>query len=119
MSKLSENLKAYPTGNRYAQAPILNCVAFKATSYEIPPYHMEYNLECKIGSTFVVPARNSLHETTVSVQSALYRCKRQILEEIFGEFRQDLYNLDVALYNQDYEKAETLLDGVIKNMFDY
>ena len=119
MSKLSENLKAYPTGNRYVQTPTLNCVSFKTTSYETLPWQVEYSLECKIGSTFVVQPGNSLHDTAVSVQSALYRCKRQILEEIFGEFRQDLYNLDVALYNQDYEKAKTLLDGVIKNMFDY
>ena len=119
MSKLSENLKAYTTGNRYSQVPTLNCVAFKSTSYEVPPWQVEYSLECKIGSTFVVQPGNSLHDTTVSVQSALYSCKRQILEEIFGEFRQDLYNLDVALYNQDYEKAKTLLNGVIKNMFDY
>ncbi len=42
-----------------------------------------------------------------------------LLEEIFGEFRQDLYNLDLALYNQDYQKAKTLIDGVMKNMFDY
>lgn len=119
MSKLSENLKAYSTGARYAQVPKLDFVSFENNSYELPPYRIEYTLECKIGTKFYVEAGISSAQTANEIQFITYKAKRQILEEIFGEFRQDIYNLDVALYNQDYQKAKTLLDCVMKNMFDY
>lgn len=119
MSKLSENLKAYNTGARYAKPPKLDFVSFKSNSYEMQPYLMQYTLECNIGTKFFVEAGVSTAQTTNAIKYVTDKAKRQILEEIFGEFRQDLYNLDVALYNQDYQKAKALLDGVMKNMFDY
>lgn len=119
MSKLSENLKAYSTGARYAKPPKLDSVSFKSNSYELPSYCMEYTLECNITTKFFVKAGAFDAQATNEIKYATDKAKRQILEEIFGEFRQDLYNLDVALYNQDYRKARELLDGVMKNMFDY
>lgn len=114
MSKLSENLKAYSTGVRVAPYQEINSVSFKTSTYEQPPYLIGYRLECNIGSQFFVNENDSQ-----ALDRAIIKSKRALLEEIFGEFRQDLYNLDVALYNQDYQKAKTLLDGVMKNMFDY
>lgn len=115
MSKLSENLKAYSTGNRYAKPPTLNCVSFKEASYEIAPYSLQYNLECVVKTSFLVNQRDDAH----ALQGAISKSKRAILEEIFGEFRTDLYKLDVALYDQDFVKAKGHLEAVMKNMFDY
>ena len=56
MSKLSENLKAYNTGARYAKPPKLDFVSFKSNYCEISPYHMQYTLECNIGTKFFVEA---------------------------------------------------------------
>lgn len=114
MSKLSENLKAFTTGIRVAPQQKLKSVSFKTSAYEQPPYLIGYRLECNIGSQFFVNEND-----TQALTWAIAKSKRAILEEIFGEFHQDLYNLDVALYNQDYQKAKTLLDDVMKNMFDY
>ena len=119
MSKLSENLKAYNTGTRYTKPPKLDFISFKNNSYEVSPYLIEYTLECNIGTKFFVESGISSAQTTNEIKYITDKAKRQILEEIFGEFRQDLYNLDVALHNQNYQKAKALLDGVMKNMFDY
>lgn len=119
MSKLSENLKAYNTGARYAKQPRMDSVSFKSDSYELSPYLMEYTLECNIGTKFYVESGVSTAQAANEIKYVTGKAQRQILEEIFGEFRQDLYNLDLALYNQDYRKATALLDNVMKNMFDY
>lgn len=114
MSKLSENLEAYSTGVRAAPQQKLNYVSFKTSVYEQPPYLISYRLECNIGSQFFVYENDNQ-----ALDYAIAKSKRALLEEIFGEFRQDLYNLDVALYNEDYQKAKELLSCVMKNMFDY
>lgn len=114
MSKLSENLKAHSTGDRVAPQQKLNFVSFQTSAYEQPPYLIGYKLKCNIVSQFFVNEND-----TQVLDYAIAKSKRAILEEIFGEFRQDLYNLEVALYNQDYQKAKELLDCVMKNMFDY
>ena len=114
MSKLSENLKAHGTGARVAPLQKLDSVSFKTSAYEQPPYLIGYRLECNIGSQFFVNEND-----TEALTYAIAKSKRALLEEIFGEFRQDFYKLDVALCDRDYQKAKTLLDGVMKNMFDY
>jgi len=114
MSKLSQNLKAYQTDERYAPLPNLDFVSFESSSYEPYPYAIKHNLECIFKTNFLLGEENKR-----DIDKHIAKSKRLILEEIFGEFRQDLYKIDAALYDRDYHKAKDALEDVMKNMFDY
>lgn len=114
MSKLSENLKVFQTHERVVDLPKLSFVSFASSSYEPTPYSIKYNLECTFKTAFLIK-EGDRH----NIEQGIAKSKRLILEEIFGEFRQDLYKIDAALYDRDYHKANESLQSMMKNMFDY
>lgn len=113
MSRVSENLRVHRTNNTYAKIEPLSFVSFKEEpSYLSPSDLFQYKLSCVIESTFIA-------DEFASKEKAIERTKRAIMEEIFGEFRRDLYELENALYNYNIESAKKHLDNVTNNMFDY
>jgi len=51
------------------------------------------------------------------LQEAIDRTKRQVIEAIFGEFRQDLMLTERALYDRDFQKARDHLRILEQKMF--
>ena len=49
---------------------------------------------------------------------AIERCKRSIIEACFGEFREDFYRLENAIYDMDFAKAKVLLTEFQRKMFE-
>lgn len=113
MSRVSENLKAHRTNNAYAKIDPLSFITFKEESNFLQHCNLyEYKLSCVFEYSFIA-------DEFASKAKAIERTKRAIMEEIFGEFRKDLYNLENALYNHDIEAAKKYLADVTNNMFDY
>jgi hypothetical protein len=53
-----------------------------------------------------------------AIELAVQRTKRQVIEAIFGEFREDFRNIERSLYDSDVETARVQLHAMEKKMFD-
>jgi hypothetical protein len=53
-----------------------------------------------------------------AIELAVQRTKRQVIEAIFGEFREDFRNIERSLYDSDIETARVQLHEMEKKMFD-
>lgn len=53
-----------------------------------------------------------------AIELAIQRTKRQVIEAIFGEFREDFRNIERSLYDSDVETARVQLHEMEKKMFD-
>lgn len=114
MSKLSEALKAHQTGN-HGYKRSFNHLSIEGGYKTLAEYQIEYSMSCTLQAKFYannLASGEDLTHCTVKV-------KRAILEEVFGEFRKDFYELDAALYYHDTEKAKELLDKIKQSMYDY
>lgn len=58
-----------------------------------------------------------LDDDRMALSEAIRRSKQQIIEAIFGEFRQDFRMIEYHLYNYDFEKAEDALHNMEIKMF--
>ena len=67
-----------------------------------------------------------LHASTVfddnisgeKLNRAIQQTKRLIAEEVFGEFRNPIYRLQVAIFERDLDKAHAITEEILKQMFD-
>jgi hypothetical protein len=58
-----------------------------------------------------------LQEGGDTLEEAIHRTKRQVIEAIYGEFRQDLMMVERALYDRDFQKARDCLRILEQKMF--
>jgi len=77
----------------------------------------EYRISVTIGSQVHVSELDLLQEGGDALQEAIHRTKRQVIEAIFGEFRQDLMLAERALYDRDFQKARDYLRILEQKMF--
>lgn len=54
----------------------------------------------------------------MAVEMAVQRTKRQVIEAIFGEFRQDFRSIEHALYDSNIEDARVMFHALEKRMFE-
>lgn len=52
-----------------------------------------------------------------ALQEAIDRTKRGIIEAVFGEFREDFYRIESAIYDRDFQKARSLLTKFQQKMY--
>lgn len=69
-----------------------------------------YKVGVTVGATCVVTEPYDLTET-------IKRTKRQVIEAIFGEFRNDFMMIERALYDRDFQKSRALLSEFERKMF--
>jgi hypothetical protein len=67
-----------------------------------------YRIGVTIGSQAMVNEIDTI-DNPESLPSAIDRVKRQVIEAIFGEFRQDFMQVERALYDRDFQKARDYL----------
>jgi hypothetical protein len=53
-----------------------------------------------------------------AVGLAVQRTKRQVIEAIFGEFRDDFRSIERALYDSNIEEARVMFHALEKKMFE-
>ena len=111
MSKLTDHIRAVVTNRRYV--PISKTVSLTQvdiSSYEPLPYLLGIRIEVAIGAEVRV-------ESGADTTPHMRHMTRQIEEEVFGEFRTMLYELQHLLYNQDIDGAMRLVEEIRKQMF--
>ena len=119
MSQLAKAIRATDTGQRKfipkGISPLFTTlVETKAKSFET--YDMGavatcYRIEAHIGAQVVITEEHSL-------EPAIERTKRNIIEAVFGEFRSHFRMIDHALNTHDVEEARKLLYAFEDQMFD-
>jgi hypothetical protein len=77
----------------------------------------QYRISVTIGSQVHVSDFDLLQEGGDALEEAIHRTKRQVIEAIYGEFRQDLMMVERALYDRDFQKARDYLRILEQKMF--
>lgn len=85
--------------------------------YRLDSIAKQYRIGITIGAQCWVDEsiQNSHCDT---LENAIERTKRHVIEAIFGEFRQDFMMIERELYNRDFQKARDHLRILEEKMFN-
>jgi len=72
-----------------------------------------YRISVTVGSQVIVSEMDD-----DLLEHAIERTKTHIVEGIFGEFREDFYRLEKAIYDRDFQKARSLLTEFQRKMYE-
>lgn len=125
MSQVVKAIVATDTGDRKVLTKGLSPLfmdVFKAKSeiYELKDVQgvaKVYKFGVQIGSQAMVTDMDYLKGPD-ALTEAIKRTKRQVIEGIFGEFRQDFRRIEKAIYDYQYEEAGKLLHEMERKMFE-
>lgn len=116
MSKLAFMIQASQTNERrHVFSPLVD---FKSSVESMPsamhsPMHYVYKLKAEFGCTAIVQYGNQ-----GELDSKLRTIRHQVVNEVFGEFRDDIYAIQRALIDYDTVKAAELVQAMYVRMFD-
>ena len=115
MSQLAKAISAVDTDERILirkkLSPLFNdLVNVRHDSMIDPMIGMKYRIGVKIETSAVI---HDPRDTELVVN----RVRQQIVEAVFGEFRQDIARLSLALNDYDVESARAILDDLSNKMF--
>ena len=77
-----------------------------------------YKIGVTLGNQAAVSELDAVAGDTDALHAAIERCRREIVEAVFGEFRQDFMLLNRAIYDRDFQKARALLTEFERKMFE-
>lgn len=77
----------------------------------------EYRIGITLGSKCYVSELDYTKHGDNVLQEAIKRTKQQVIEAIFGEFRQDFRLIERNLYNYEFEQAASALRVMERRMF--
>lgn len=117
MSKLVNKIMATRTNKTKAIAPTLKlfddiCTVEEHIQYNSSTFQNEYEIGIKFGNKCGVNDNDS-----INLPRAIDSTKRQVIEAIFGEFREDMLMIERALHDRDNEKAMEALHVLRRKMF--
>lgn len=113
MSKLTDHIQAKINGRRYPspqRTSFVDLTNVDIQSHQILPHLIGIRIEVNIGAEIRVENGS---DTTRQIQ----HMTRLIEQEVFGEFRVMLYELDQLLFNCDIDGAMRLSEEIRKQMF--
>jgi len=123
MSKLAKAITATTTGNvramrdklRYLE--VTKSVSDVGSSFYPHKLAKEYRIQARF--TAVAWLEDEISKTAQhdAFQEMLQTVKRGMIEEMFGEFRPLIIEMRVALYDEDTQRARTLLAQLEEQMF--
>ena len=125
MSQLVKAIMATDTGKRKtigAFSPLFQDVfSIHETIQEVRHIDLHvaklYKIGVTLGNTVTVSDLDCVNNSD-AVSEAIERTKRSIVEAVFGEFREDFYRLEAAIYDRDFQKARTLLTEFQRKMYE-
>ena len=115
MSKLAEMIRASQTNERRCvYTPIASFSSMVEDAQpRIQPMHYVYSLKAEFGCNATVQ-----YGAQGELDAKLKIIRRQVVEEIFGEFREDIYAIQRALMNYKTDEAIELVGKLHERMFD-
>ena len=76
----------------------------------------EYAIEARLGAKVYLTELEQVQSST-ALQGAVTATRKQVIEEVFGEFRPLIAQLRVALYDTDTHRARDILFRLERQMF--
>ena len=124
MSQLAKAILATDTNQRREILPKLSPLFLdtfdgKSTIQELThraDIQYQYRIEARIGASCWV-SRLEMARDNNPLTHAINRTKQQVIEAVFGEFRQDIRMIEQAVWNHDTETAGKLLNDLERKMF--
>jgi len=123
MSQLSKAIQAFDTGDRKIHrlglSPLFTDVFDAKSEWRDDPTNILkiYKIGVKLETTAAVTDTNAMKMHN-PFEEAVNRSKRQIIEAVYGEFRQYFRRIESAIYNHNMEEAGRLLHEMERVMFD-
>lgn len=120
MSRLAQAITERDTGERKALQTKLKTVeiteTFTPANYAIDySIGRMYQVEARLGAKIYIDESKIKHRSDISV--AVNDVRKQVIEEVFGEFRPLLIEMRVALYDADTTRARQILSQLEYQMF--
>lgn len=78
---------------------------------------IQYRIGVTLGAQYWISETEQLQDNNTLV-IAIERTKRQVIEAIFGEFRQDFRSIERALYDSNIEEARVMFHALEDKMFE-
>ena len=116
MSKLIKLLSAYKSREVPIYLSPISQITNITEEYTNLPYGREYLIKVSIGAKVVI-TEQSLRSSKETLELAVRDTKRQVAEEVFGEFRPHIKSIITALWNRDYDTARELVYKLEEDMF--
>lgn len=82
-----------------------------------PGVEIQYRIGVTLGAQCWVSEMEKLKNDD-ALEMAVQRTKRQVIEAIFGEFRQDFRSIERALYDGNIEEARVMFHALEDKMFE-
>lgn len=76
-----------------------------------------YKIGVTLGCSATVSESTLIREGSTPLEEAVNRCKKQIIEAVFGEFRQDFRLIEKAIYDHNTEEAGRHLYNMEQKMY--
>jgi len=82
-----------------------------------PGTEIQYRIGVTLGAQCWIDELEKLKNDD-AIEMAIQRTKRQVIEAIFGEFRQDFRSIERALYDSNIEEARVMFHALEDKMFE-
>lgn len=116
MSKLSEMIRASQTNERRCvMTPLMSLTSIMESpnTDRLSPMYYVYSFKAELGCEATVQ-----YGATGELDAKLKVIRRQVIEAVFGEFRDDIHAIQRALMSYDTQKASDATDELYRRMFE-
>lgn len=118
MSKLAKGLRFRDTGRRIV-VPGMPSVEAEQEITSLPMEQASiFRLELRIGTQAAISDLLSQSARTEFFHNVKRNLTRNIIEELFGEFREPINRVFDAIYKMDYREASDRLEALYKQMYE-
>lgn len=117
MSKLSTKILAHQLPDRHIKIPKLSLVDVTSSLLRdtVIPYSYKYSFSATLGTSIIIT--EELISDKPAMDYCLAKVRKSVEEEVFGEFKQPLRDLQLKLLrNGQYEEARDV-DKIFEQMF--
>jgi len=116
MSRLAKNIIASETGQRFTDVTPMPTLTVKDDVVGAPGgIAYEYRLDVRLGTSVFV---NKSSAGSSAFSSPLRAARRKIIEDVFGEFRPLIYQINEAIHNRNWVEANRLTEKLYQQMFE-
>lgn len=118
MSKLAEQINYTITNKRFqSNSSYFSFSVQEPLGIDFPKYLYQVNFTAIFGAKYTINA-DLTYEKSPVLEEILKNVKRDVVEEVFGEFRKPLAELRHSLYERDTNRALEQLSNIQEQMFN-
>lgn len=120
MSKLAKEILAVQTGNRAIRQKPMEMVTARDSYGPVVTsgYYTEYNFQVLFGTKIYISEEAMVASNSDVIQNITTNVRSQVVEEIFGEFKQRLFKLQNNAYATGDLESAKIVASILADMFE-